>query len=587
MGLFKKYNKKYSKSFALSVFFVMCETLCDLMLPTVMANIIDVGIKNKDKDYILFMGGVMLLITIFGFAAAVARNLISSHVSQSFGTELRADLYRKIQQLSFAAIDKFDRASLVTRLTNDVTQVQNFVNGLMRIFVKAPLLCMGSLIMTVRLNGELALVLVILVPVVGAFSALNMKLGYPLFHKVQQALDEVNRVMREYLSGIRVVKAFNRFDYEEEKFNKVNTALEVQSVAAMRLMAVFSPGIMLSVNFGITAVLWFGGIRVSNGDMQAGQIIAFINYMTQMLFSLMLISMVFNQFVRAKASAERIHEVLSQEMNMKWEKNLTEDKGLKGRVDFENVYFSYDGAAASAVLKNVSFTCMPEEIIGIIGSTGSGKSSLVNLIPRFYDITSGSLKVDGEEVKKMNPKALREKIAVVAQKTVLFTGTVMENIRWGKEDATLEEIQRAAQIAQAHDFIMELPERYETRVGQGGINFSGGQKQRISIARALVRNPEILILDDSTSAVDAITENKIKKALKTDTKGLTCFMIAQRITSVMDADKIILLDEGQIVASGSHNELLQTSEMYQEIIKSQMGKVMDRHVTEQKTSKRQ
>lgn len=587
MGILKKYNKKYSKSFALSVFFVMCETLCDLMLPTVMANIIDVGIKNKDKDYILFMGGVMLLITVVGFAAAVARNLISSHVSQSFGTELRADLYRKIQQLSFAAIDKFDRASLVTRLTNDVTQVQNFVNGLMRIFVKAPLLCMGSLIMAVRLNGELALVLVILVPVVGAFSALNMKLGYPLFNKVQQALDEVNRVMREYLSGIRVVKAFNRFDYEGEKFNKVNTALEVQSVAAMRLMAVFSPGIMLSVNFGITAVLWFGGIRVSNGDMQAGQIIAFINYMTQMLFSLMLISMVFNQFVRAKASAERIHEVLSQEMNMKWEKNLMEDKGLKGRVDFENVYFSYDGAAASAVLKNVSFTCMPGEIIGIIGSTGSGKSSLVNLIPRFYDITSGSLKVDGEEVKKMNPKALREKIAVVAQKTILFTGTVMENIRWGKEDATLEELQRAAQIAQAHDFIMELPEGYETRVGQGGINFSGGQKQRISIARALVRNPEILILDDSTSAVDAITENKIKKALKTDTKGLTCFMIAQRITSVMDADKIILLDEGQIVASGSHNELLHTSEMYQEIIKSQMGKVMDRHVTEQKTSKRQ
>lgn len=574
MGFLSKYKNKYSKSFCLAVFFVMCETVCDLMLPTVMVEIIDVGVASKDMNYILSMGGLMVLITILGFASATARNLISSQVSQKFGTELRSDLYRKIQHLSFEKIDQLDRASLVTRLTNDVIQVQNFVNGLMRIFIKAPLLCIGSLLMAIRLNSNLALILAVVVPVVGVFIVVNMKMGYPLFSKVQQALDLVNGVMREYLSGIRVVKAFNRFDYEVNKFNKANTELQVRSVASMRLMSIFSPGILMSVNTGIAAVLWFGGVQVNSGDMQSGQVIAFINYMAQMLFSLMLMSMVFNMFVRAKSSAERIHEVLSQDGNMTWEKNRMEDKGIKGRVDFENVYFSYEGTLESPVLKNVTLTCMPGEMIGVIGATGSGKSSLVHLIPRFYDITSGSLKVNGEKISSINPQVIREKIAVVGQKTVLFTGTVIENIRWGKEDATLEEIEIAAKIAQVHDFIMELPEGYETRVGQGGVNFSGGQKQRISIARALVRNPEILILDDSTSAVDVVTEKKIKESLKRYTAHLTCFMIAQRVTSVMDADKIVVLDQGEIVGIGKHDELLQSCAVYQEILKSQVGKVM-------------
>ena len=574
MGFLSKYKSKYGKSFCLAVFFVMCETVCDLMLPTVMVEIIDVGVASKDMNYILSMGGLMVLITILGFASATARNLISSQVSQKFGTELRSDLYRKIQHLSFEKIDQLDRASLVTRLTNDVIQVQNFVNGLMRIFIKAPLLCIGSLLMAIRLNSNLALILAVVVPVVGVFIVVNMKMGYPLFSKVQQALDLVNGVMREYLSGIRVVKAFNRFDYEVNKFNKANTELQVRSVASMRLMSIFSPGILMSVNTGIAAVLWFGGVQVNSGDMQSGQVIAFINYMAQMLFSLMLMSMVFNMFVRAKSSAERIHEVLSQDGNMTWEKNRMEDKGIKGRVDFENVYFSYEGTLESPVLKNVTLTCMPGEMIGMIGATGSGKSSLVHLIPRFYDITSGSLKIDGEEISRVNPQVIREKIAVVGQKTVLFTGTVIENIRWGKEDATLEEIEIAAKIAQVHDFIMELPEGYETRVGQGGVNFSGGQKQRISIARALVRNPEILILDDSTSAVDVVTEKKIKESLKRYTAHLTCFMIAQRVTSVMDADKIVVLDQGEIVGIGKHDELLQSCKVYQEILKSQVGKVM-------------
>ncbi|WP_378956765.1 ABC transporter ATP-binding protein [Pelosinus sp. sgz500959] len=579
MEFLNKYRRKYGKSFCLSVFFVMCETMCDLMLPTIMARIIDIGVAAKEMDYILSMGGEMLLITVLGFAAATARNLISSRVSQAFGTELRSDLYKKIQHLSFENIDQFDRASLVTRLTNDVTQVQNFVNGLMRIFIKAPLLCIGSLIMAIRLNYNLSLVLAVVVPVVGILIIVNMKLGYPLFNKVQQALDQVNSVMREYLSGVRVVKAFNRFEYEVEKFNDANSRLQSRSVEAMRLMAAFGPGIMMSVNFGIVAVLWFGGIRVNNGDMQAGQIIAFINYMTQMLFSLMLISMVFTLFVRAKASAMRIQEVFLQENSMKWEENAIEGSTQKGQVVFKNVYFSYEGKTESSVIKNINLTCMPGEIIGIIGSTGSGKSSLVNLIPRFYDITSGSLKLDGEEIGKSNPHRIREKIAVVAQKTVLFTGTIIENIRWGKEDATIEEIENAAKIAQAHDFIIEFPEGYQTRVGQGGVNFSGGQKQRVSIARALVRKPEILILDDSTSAIDVVTEGKIKESLKKYMDHLTCFMIAQRITSVMDADKIVVLDQGEIVGSGKHHELLQCCEIYQEIFTSQMGKVMKNHVS--------
>jgi ATP-binding cassette subfamily B protein len=522
------------------------------------------------------MGGFMLLITALGAISASARNIVSSTVSQKFGAELRSDLFKKIQTLSFSNIDKFDRASLVTRLTNDVTQVQMFVNGLMRVFVKAPLLCIGGLVMATHLNPHLAVVLAVIVPIIGALIVLNMKTGFPFFIKVQKALDRVNVVMREYLSGVRVVKAFNRFDYEVEKFNRANQQFQSASVSATRVMAVFNPVIMLTLNFGIVAVLWLGGLGVNAGQMQVGHIIAFTNYMTQILFSLMLISMVFNMFVRAKASAGRIGEVFAEQNQMTWKEHLAGDVAgdatTKGRIDFEHVCFSYEGAEGEPVLKNITFTCMPGETIGIIGSTGSGKSSLVGLIPRFYDVSSGTIKVDGEDIRNMDPQRLREKIAVVPQKTVLFTGTVMENIRWGKEDANFEEVVKAAKIAEAHDFISASPEGYHTRLGQGGVNFSGGQKQRLSIARALVRKPEILILDDSTSAVDTATEAKIKESLKKYAEGLTCLLIAQRITSVMDADKIIVLDRGEIVGMGKHEELIKNCKVYQEIFQSQAGK---------------
>jgi ATP-binding cassette subfamily B multidrug efflux pump len=572
MGFLTKYIKKYWKSFSIAVLFLTFEAICDLMQPTIMSKIIDVGVVGKDIHYVLKMGGLMLLITAIGAVSALTRSVVASIVSQNFGAELRSDLFKKIQTLSFEKIDKFDRASLITRLTNDVNQVQVFVNGLMRIFVKSPLLAIGGLIMAARLNLRLAVVLAVVVPIVAVLIILNMRLGFPLFAKVQKALDRVNGVMREYLSGVRVVKAFNRFDVEVEKFSGVNNHFKDQSIKASRLMSVFGPAIMLTVNLGIVVVLWIGGLGVNSGHIQVGHIIAFTNYMTQILFSLMMISMVFNMFVRARASSGRIGEIFLQVDNLTWNDETNEISSQKGRIDFENVSFSYDGAAGEPILKNINLTCLPGETVGIIGSTGSGKSTLVGLIPRFYDVSAGTIKVNGEDIKHVDPKRLREKIAIVPQKNILFTGSVGENISWGKEDATVTEMERAATIAGAHDFISAAPEGYQTRIGQGGVNFSGGQKQRISIARALVKNPEILILDDSTSAVDVATEAKIKEGLKKYAKGLTCLLIAQRITSIIDADKIVVLDQGEVVGIGKHEELMNDCKVYREIFQSQMGK---------------
>jgi ATP-binding cassette subfamily B protein len=572
MQFLRKYVRKYWKLFSTAVLFLACEALCDLLQPTIMSKIIDVGVAGRDLSYVLKMGGVMLLITAFGAVAASLRSVLASIVSQNFGSDLRSDLFRKIQSLSFKNIDKFDRASLVTRLTNDVTQVQVFVNGLMRMFVKAPLVGIGALVMAVRLNPPLSVVLVVVVPVVAILIMVNIRLGFPLFLKVQKSLDRVNGVMREYLSGVRVVKAFNRFDFEVEKFSSANEELQNKSIRANRNMSVFSPAIMLTVNLGIVGVLWLGGIGVNNGSMHVGHIVAFINYMTQILFSLMMVSMVFNIFVRAKASTGRIAEVFSIEENITWSNVQTEETAEKGRIDFENVTFSYEGTSGEPVLKKINLTILPGETVGIIGSTGSGKSTLVNLIPRFYDVTSGVIKVDGVNIQQLSPKKLREKIAIVPQKNILFTGSVAENVRWGNDKAKIEEIEKASKMAEADDFIQAAPEGYDTRIGQGGVNFSGGQKQRISIARALVRNPEILILDDSTSAVDVATEARIKDSLKKYAKGLTCLLIAQRITSIMDTDKIVVLDHGEVAGLGRHDELLKDCQVYQEIYQSQMGK---------------
>ncbi|WP_238883937.1 ABC transporter ATP-binding protein [Clostridium sp. YIM B02551] len=572
MDFLNKYIKKYWRLFLLAVLFLTLEALCDLLQPTIMSRIVDIGVAEKNMDYVIKLGGIMLLVTLVGAIAASTRNIIATNVSQNFGAELRLDLYKKIQSFSSKNIDEFDRASLITRLTNDVNQIQVFANGLMRIFVKAPLLCIGSLFMVIRLNYRLALILLAVIPVVFIIISMNMKIGYPLFRKVQKALDKVNSIMREYLSGIRVVKAFNRFSYEENRFGNSNEELSEISTKAMKRMAIFSPAITFTVNLGIVAVIWLGGVKVNQGQMQVGQIIAFVNYMTQILFSLMIISNVFNMLVRAKASAERIEEVFSKENTMIIKGKPIKEFASKGKIDFINISFSYSESYEEKVLNNISFSCLEGETVGIIGSTGSGKSTLVNLIPRFYDAIDGEIRVDDIDVKELDTKVLREKIAIVPQKTVLFTGTISENIRWGNEKATEEHIEKVSTIARIHDFIEKLPDGYDTLIGQGGVNFSGGQKQRISIARALVKDPEILILDDCTSALDVTTEAEIREELRKYSSELTTIIIAQRITSVMNTDRTIVLDKGEIVGIGTHKELMKECETYQEIFKSQIGK---------------
>lgn len=568
---FKKYINIYWKKYIVALIFLTIEAFCDLMQPTIMARIIDKGVGLKDMKYVLNMGSVMLIITALGAMAATGRNIVSSKVSQRFGSELRSDLFKKIQSFSFDNINKFQGASLITRLTNDVTQVQNFAHGMMRIFAKAPILCIGSIVMAVLLNPYMALILIGVIPVIVTIIFINMKVSYPFFIKIQKALDRVNSVMREYLAGIRVVKAFNRFDYEIERFEGVNNELCDVSVKGMRAMAIFNPAITLTVNVGIILLLWFGGIRVNNGDMQVGQIIAFINYMTQILFSLIILSHMFTMFIRAKASVQRIGEVFEEKNNLIVKESPAKFEEINGRVDFENVTFCYHGADVP-ILKNITFACKAGETLGIIGSTGSGKSSLVNLIPRFYDVTSGAVKVDGVDVKDIDIKKLREIIAVVPQKTILFTGTILENIKWGDNKASTLEVEKWAKVSQAHEFITSFPEGYNTILGQGGVNLSGGQKQRISIARALIKKPKVLILDDSTSAVDVITEGNIRRELKNHLKNTTCILIAQRITSVMVCDRIIVLDNGSIVDMGSHEELMNKCDIYKDIFYSQIGK---------------
>ncbi|GFN31751.1 ABC transporter ATP-binding protein [Paenibacillus xylaniclasticus] len=582
MFLIRKYRARYGKSFGIAILFLMLEALADLLQPAILAHIIDKGVVPGDMEVVYRSGVIMLLITCMGAVAASTRNVLSSRVSQRFGAELRGDLYQKVQTLSYASIDKLDRASLITRLTNDVTQIQNFVNGLMRIFVKAPLLGIGAVIMAVRLNPPLSVVLLAVVPIVAFLIIMNLRIGFPRFARVQQSLDRLNGYTRDFLSGIRVVKAFNRYEDEAEKFEAANESYRSANETAMRAMALFNPLIALTVNIGIVAILWVGGVRIDGGHMQPGHVVAFINYMLQILFSLMTISMVFNMFVRAKSSAGRVIEVFDKPERPSGKLMLKQERAADSvpngeAVRFDRVSFSYDGPGGEAVLHDISFHCRPGETVGIIGSTGSGKSTLVSLIPRFYEATSGSIYVQGRNIADIDPVSLRSTIAIVPQQVVLFSGTVEDNIRWGNEQATEEQIWEAARAAAADEFITAQPDGYRSLVGQGGVNFSGGQKQRLSIARALVRKPDILILDDCTSALDVLTEARIKQSLKQISGHTTCLLIAQRITSVMDADRIIVMDNGRIVSIGVHSQLLQQCKVYQEIFRSQWGKEADQH----------
>jgi len=569
---FKPYIKKYWKLFFLGLFFLTLEAGADLMQPMLMSRIINEGVLENNLDVTIQIGLTMLVVTAFGALAACTRNVLASYVSQNFGAALRQDLYQKIHRLTFTSIDKQNRASLITRLTNDVTQVQNFLNGTMRIFVKAPLICIGAIIMAINLNVQLSATFMVLIPIVFLIIFTVMRQTFPLFSKMQLALDGVNNRMREYLSGVRVVKAFNRYDYENSQFQDASGELADVSTNALKWSSLMGPGIALTLNLGIVFILWAGGQLVTTGATGVGEVIAFTTYTTQIAVALGMMSWVFTMFVRAKASAIRISEVFDEaevesEMN-----NLEIQPKIKGAIAFENVNFSFGEGKENLTLQNISFDMMPGERLGIIGATGSGKTTLINLLMKFYQPDSGAIYMDGVDIRNITDATLREEIAVVPQRAVLFSGTILSNLQWGKAIASLEEIKEATQIASIDDFILSLEQGYESKIEQGGLNFSGGQRQRLAIARALIRKPAILILDDSLSAVDAHTEEKIKDGLANYPHPITQIVIAQKIASVATYDKILVIDKGQVVGIGTHEELLATSTIYQEIYESQIGK---------------
>ena len=569
MKILLKYLKRYRLPFGFAIFCLSAETFGDLLQPTIIARIVDRGIANKDMDYVTRMGLLMIAVTALGAVMAFIRSTIATTLSQNVGASVRYELYEKIHQMSFQDLDDFRTGSLITRMTNDVTNIQNFVMGIMRIFVKAPLVAIGGVIMAVILSPKMSLILFALIPFVVCLLIRSMKKGYPNFEKAQKALDKVNGRMREYLSGVRVVKAFNRFDDEVKRFEEVNRQLADTSMKSMQIMAIYMPLISLVVNLGIIAVLWIGGYGVRIGEFQLGKIIALVNYMTQILHALVMISNIFMMLVRTKTSAERVEEVLHHGISMEDAKEPLEQIG--GSIEFQKVSFRYDGDESELALDNISFRLEAGQTLGIIGSTGSGKSSLVNLISRFYDVSEGSILIGGIPIQKIPFQQLRDVVAFVPQKAVLFSGTIRENLQWGKADAKEEELREACEIADAHEFIRSFPKSFDTLIGQGGVNVSGGQKQRISIARALLKEPKILILDDSTSAVDMTTDRKIRQGLKEKAKNMTVILVAQRISSLLDADRILVLEEGKMSGIGSHEDLLKTNEIYRSIYESQLG----------------
>ncbi|MCL1988632.1 MAG: ABC transporter ATP-binding protein/permease [Firmicutes bacterium] len=569
MSFIFPYWQKYRKSILVAIAFLSFEAFFDVLQPTIVAQIINLGVQNSDMDVVLRLGGLMLLVTVLLAACAVVRCVISSRVSQSFGADLRLGLFAKINSFSFETLGKKETAGLITRLTNDTSHLVLFTNGMMRIFVKSPLVLIGAFIMTLLLNFRLAIILVAVTPIIGVLMYISMKVGFPLFNRMQQALDKNNSVIREYLSGVRVVKAYNTFQQETERFDESNANLAESSTIAMRTTGVFQPIISFTINMGLVAALWLARDWVAEQQMNVGQIIAFINYMNQIMFSMGTIFMVYQQLIRAKASAERIGEILSEETTEISSQNNV-DNLVPPSVEFSNVTFLYNQTASKPVLQDVSFVLPAGKTLGIIGSTGSGKTSLVQLIPGFYLPNSGVVKINDTPVSQENAAEIRNLIAYVAQQNTLFYGTIADNIKMGKFNATDQEVEQAAKSACAHDFIMEIPDGYNAIIGQKGVNLSGGQRQRIGIARALLKKSSILILDDCVSAVDVETEAQIMHAVNSINPAPTCFMITQRISSVMNLPHILVLDEGKAVGFGNHSTLINSCETYQEIYHSQL-----------------
>lgn len=565
-----KYLKPFAPSVVTVLIFLFLQSLAELYLPTLMSDIVDIGIIQGDTPYILRVGGIMLLVAAGSAFFTILASLLSAKIATGFGRNLRSKVFAQVENYSLNEFNQIGTSSLITRTTNDITQVQQVLILILRIMVTAPMMAIGGIIMAVSKDATLSLIFVVVLPFLALSIFIIAKKGIPLFKAMQVKLDHLNLVLRENLTGIRVIRAFDRIQHEKERFNNANTDLTQTAIQVNKIMAVMLPVMMLVMNLTTIAIVWFGGLRIDQGKMQVGDMMAFIQYAIQILFSLIMVSMMFVMIPRAQASAVRINEVLELSPDISDPRTLAVPNKQGGQVEFRDVTFSYPGAE-SPVLNHISFQASPGEITAIIGGTGSGKTTLINLIPRFYDVDSGQVLINGVDVREMSQEVLRSKIGLVPQKSVLFSGTITENIRYGKEKASGEDIRYAAQIAQAHEFILSMNEGFDSHIAQGGTNLSGGQKQRLSIARALVRRPEIYLFDDSFSALDYKTDALLRAALKKEITSATALIIAQRVSSVMDADRIIVLEDGQIAGTGTHKELLSTCELYREIVSSQLS----------------
>ena len=574
MKRYKKYITPYLSAFVIGPLMMLTEVAGEVMLPKFMSMIINNGVADRNLAYIGKMGALMVLTVLFMAVGGILGAYFSAKASISFTSDMRNDLFRKVQQFSFENIDGYSTGSLVTRLTNDVQQVQNVLMMGLRMALRAPGMFLGALIMAFMMNRQLAVIILIVIPLLLTAIILILKTAFPRFGEMQRRLDCLNSGIQESLTNVRVVKSFVREDHEIEKFSRLNRDLKESSLRALRIVITTMPVMMFAMNVTTLAVVWYGGNIIIAGKMPVGDLTAFTTYIVQILMSLMMLSMVFLQSSRASASMKRINEIFDTEIGLNDDNAKNKDKKVtEGRVEFKNVSFGYSGehGRRDLVLEGISFTAEPGQTIGIIGSTGSGKTSLVQLIPRLYDVTGGEVLVDGVNVKEYSLKHLREGVGMVLQKNVLFSGTIEENLRWGNEDAPMEDVIRFSESAQADPFVKTFKNGYDTEMGQGGVNVSGGQKQRLCIARALLKRPKILILDDSTSAVDTATEAKIRESLYHDLKDTTKIIIAQRISSVQEADQILVLEDGKIIGHGTHEELLKTCETYSEIYTTQIG----------------
>lgn len=567
-----KYFKPYIGWLIALLLLLMLQAVTDLYLPELNADIINEGVIKQDTDFIWRTGGLMLAITLVVAFANVAVSFVSGRAAMAFGRDLRAALFKKIETFSLSELDRFGTPSLITRTNNDVQQVSQASLMFFRMMVAAPIMCVGGIIMAIRQDAPLSLLMLVIVPVILLVLGLLMRRALPLFKTLQKKTDRLNLVAREKLSGIRVIRAFRKTEFEEQRFEEANMDLTMTSLRVHRMMAVLMPVLMLVMNLSTLAIYWFGSKRIDTGEMPIGNLSAFLMYIMLILFSIMMAAIMFVMLPRASASADRIHEVLAVAPQIHDSQDAVSGESLGSfrELAFDDVSFIYPGAQ-EPVLSHISFTTKPGEVTAILGSTGSGKSTLINLIPRFYDVSSGRILINGTDIRVLSQKDLRDRIGFIPQKAFLFSGTVGSNVRYGKEDATDEEVWKALEIAQAKEFVEEMTDRLDAPISQGGSNVSGGQKQRLAIARALVKKPDVYIFDDSFSALDFKTDASLREALRRETTHSAVLIVAQRVSTVFNADRILVLDDGSVVGDGTHKELMSSCDVYREIVYSQLS----------------